>query len=205
MKPPIRLLIADDHTIVRMGLRAFFELETHLEIVGEASTAQETVSIHAALKPDVTLLDLRMPGGGIEALKSILGVFPAARVLILTTSDLEEDIYRALRAGASGYALKTTAPERLTEAICAIHAGARWLPEEVTRTLADRESGKELSPREIEVLRLVVKGLTNPEISEALQISLGTTKAHLRSILDKLQVSDRTEATSEALRRGILE
>ena len=205
MKPPIRLLIADDHTIVRMGLRAFFELETQLQIVGEASSAQETISVHAALKPDVTLLDLRMPGGGIEALKNILGTCPDARVLILTTSDLEEDIYRALRAGASGYALKSTDPERLTEAICAIHAGARWLPEEVTRTLADRESGKELSPREIEVLRLVVKGLTNPEISEALQISLGTTKAHLRSILDKLQVSDRTEATSEAHRRGILE
>lgn len=201
----LRLLIADDHTIVRMGLRAVFDLDPRLQVVGEAATAQETVSAHAALLPDITLLDLRMPGGGIEALKRILHNHPKARVLILTTSDLEEDIHRALRSGASGYALKTTEPERLTEAIFAIHAGSNWLPEELSRALAARASGKELSFRELEVLRLVVKGLTNPEITGALHISLGTTKAHLRSILAKLQVSDRTEAASEAHRRGLLE
>ena len=205
MNPPLRLLLADDHTIVRMGLKAVFELDPRLLVVGEAATAQETVAAHTALRPDVTLLDLRMPGGGIEALKSILATHAGARVLILTTSNLEEDVHRALRAGASGYALKTTEPEHLAEAILAVHAGARWLPEELARTLADRQSGRELSLRETEVLRLVVKGLTNPEISGALHISMGTTKAHLRSIFEKLQVSDRTEAASEAHRRGLLE
>ena len=204
MKRPIQVLLADDHAIVRMGLRAVFELDDEIRVIAEAATAEETIAAHAKIKPEVTLLDLRMPGGGIEALKAILSHQPDAKVLILTTSDLEEDIHRALSAGAYGYVLKTTAPEDLSDAIIAVHAGKRWLPEDLARKLADRNDTEELSPREAEVLQLVVKGLTNPEIAEALHFSLGTAKAHLRSILAKLQVTDRTEAAAEAYRRGLV-
>ena len=204
MSNPINVLLADDHVIVRMGLKAVFELENSIRVVAEASTAEEAIAAHKQFDPDVTLLDIRMPGGGIEALKSILKHSSSARVLVLTTSELEEDIHRVIKLGASGYAFKTTAPEQLTEAIHAVHAGARWTPEEVSRKLADRSDTEELSPRETEVLQLVLKGLTNPEIAEALSISLGTAKAHLRSILSKLQVSDRTEAAAEAYRRGLV-
>jgi DNA-binding NarL/FixJ family response regulator len=204
MKRPIQVLLADDHAIVRMGMRAVFELEDEIRVIAEAATAEETIATHAKFKPEVTLLDLRMPGGGIEALKAILSHQPDAKVLILTTSDLEEDIHRAFSAGASGYVLKTTAPEDLSDAIIEVHAGKRWLPEDLARILADRNDTEELSPREAEVLRLVVKGLTNPEIAEVLQFSIGTAKAHLRSILAKLQVTDRTEAAAEAYRRGLV-
>ena len=204
MKRPIQVLLADDHAIVRMGLRAVFELDDEIRVIAEAATAEETIAAHAKIKPEVTLLDLRMPGGGIEALKAILSHQSDAKVLILTTSDLEEDIHRALSAGAYGYVLKTTAPEDLSDAIIAVHAGKRWLPEDLARKLADRNDTEELSPREAEVLQLVVKGLTNPEIAEVLQFSLGTAKAHLRSILAKLQVTDRTEAAAEAYRRGLV-
>lgn len=205
MNTRIRLLLADDHAIVRMGLRAVFELEGDLEVIAEAATADEAVVAHASARPDVTLLDLRMPGGGLEALRRILGHSPRSRVLMVTSSDLEEDIHRALAAGASGYVLKSIAPEELANAIRGVHAGARWVPAEVARKLADRAATPDLSPREMEVLHLVVKGLTNPEIAEALDISLGTAKAHLRAILAKLQVADRTEAASEALRRGLID
>jgi len=204
MKHPIQVLLADDHAIVRMGLRAVFELENEIRVVAEAATAEETIAAHAKIKPDVTLLDLRMPGGGMEALKAILFHQTDAKVLILTTSDLEEDVHRALSAGACGYVLKTTSSEDLSEAIISVHSGNRWLPEDLARKLADRNDTEELSPREAEVLRLVVKGLTNPEIAEVLQFSLGTAKAHLRSILAKLQVTDRTEAAAEAYRRGLV-
>ena len=204
MKRPIQVLLADDHFIVRMGLRAVFELDNEIRVIAEAATAEETIAIHTKIKPEVTLLDLRMPGGGIVALKSILSHQPDAKVLILTTSDLEEDIHRALSAGAYGYVLKTTASEDLSLAIIAVHSGKRWLPEDLVRKLAGRNDTEELSPREAEVLLLVVKGLTNPEIAEVLQFSLGTAKAHLRSILAKLQVTDRTEAAAEAYRRGLV-
>jgi two-component system NarL family response regulator len=201
----IRLLIADDHRLVRIGLKTVLALEPDLEVVAEAATAEEAVAAHTHAHPDVTLLDLRMPGGGQEALRQILAATPEARVLILTTSETEEDIHRALQAGASGYALKSIAPEELAKAIRALHAGSRWIPDEIARAYATRSSSPELSPRELEVLRLLIKGLTNPEIGAALSISFGTVKAHVRNILAKLEVSDRTEAATEAYRRGLLE
>lgn len=204
MNPPIRLLLADDHAIVRLGLRAIFEFEPAVEIVAEAATAKESVDAVIQFNPDVTLLDLRMPGEGLEALRMILERSPHARVLVLTTSDLEEDMHRALAMGAAGYALKSTSPTMLVEAIQAVHAGARWIPDEVARKVAERAETEELSPREAEVLELIVKGLTNGEIASTLGISLGTAKAHLRSILAKLQVADRTEAAAQAYRRGLL-
>ncbi len=204
MTAKIRILIADDHAIVRMGLKAVFAFESHIDVVAEAGTAAETLAAFERHCPDVVLLDLRMPGDGLVALNSILQHTPSARVLVLTTSELEEDIHRALNAGARGYALKSAPPENLMEAIEVVYAGGRWLPLEVSRKLAERAASEELSARELEVLSLVVKGLTNAEIAAALQISLGTAKAHLRAIISKLQVSDRTEATAEAYRRGLI-
>lgn len=205
MTPRIKILLADDHAIVRMGLKAVFDLEPDLQVVAESATSDETVAAFLKFRPDVTLLDLRMPGTGVEALRRIRQLARDARVLILTTSDVEEDIHRALAAGANGYALKSIAPEQLAEAIRVVHAGGRWVPEEIARKLADRSSTMQLSPREAEVLQLLIKGLTNPEIANVLQISFGTAKAHVRAILAKLQVADRTEAAAEAYRRGLVE
>jgi two-component system NarL family response regulator len=205
MSDLIQVLLADDHRIVRMGLRAVLGLEPDIKIIGEACNANETVAQWAKLRPDVALLDLRMPGGGIEAIARILTQSPGARILVLTTSELEEDIHRALRGGAKGYALKDIEPEQLAEAIRTVHRGGTWLPKEIERALSDRDSGAELSPREVEVLHLLIKGLTNPEICALLGISLGTVKAHIRNILSKLQVGDRTEAAAEAYRRGLIQ
>lgn len=205
MKRAIRILIADDHRIVRMGLKTVFSLEPDLEVAGEAATAEEALAAWESLRPDVMLLDLRMPGNGLEVLRSLLAKEPAARVLILTTSEMEEDIHRALRSGARGYALKGIAPEELAEAIRSIHRGGTWIPEDIARTMSAREECADLSPRELEVLQLLIKGLTNPDICALLGISLGTVKIHIRNILAKLQVSDRTEAASEAYRRGLVD
>ena len=201
----IRLLIADDHHIVRMGLKAVLHFDPGLRVVAEASTADETVAAHHAAQPDVTLLDLRMPGSGLEALRRIRRQSPQARVLVLTTSELEEDIHRVLADGASGYLLKNVPPEELATAIRAVHAGRRWVPDAIARKLADRASNPDLSPRETEVLRLVIKGLSNQDIAAALQITHSTAKAHVAHILEKLNVATRAEASSEALRRGLVQ
>ena len=201
---PIRILLADDHHMVRMGLKTILHLEPDLRVVAEAATAAETIAAHATACPDVTLLDLRMPGGGGEALRQIRQHSPQARVLVITTSELEEDIHRMLAAGASGYILKSVLPAELATAIRAVHAGGTWIPEIIARKLADRAASPELSPREREVLLLLVKGLTNPEIAAALGISLGTAKAHVGHILEKLGVAARSEAAAEAYRRGLL-
>lgn len=201
----IRILLADDHHMVRMGLKTILHLEPDLRVVAEAATAAETIAAHADARPDVTLLDLRMPGGGIEALRQIRAQTPQARVLIITTSELEEDIHRALTAGANGYILKSVLPAELATAIRAIHAGGTWIPDAIARKLADRAASPDLSPREREVLHLLVKGLTNPEVATALGISLSTAKAHVASILEKLGVAARSEAAAEAYRRGLLD
>lgn len=201
---PIRILLADDHHMVRMGLKTILHLEPDLRVVAEAATAAETVATHAAASPDVTLLDLRMPGGGLEALRQIRARAPRARVLIITTSELEEDIHRTLTAGASGYILKSVLPDELANAVRSVHAGGTWIPDAIARKLADRASSPELSPREREVLLLLVKGLTNPEIAAALRVSLGTAKAHVGHILEKLGVAARSEAAAEAYRRGLI-
>lgn len=137
---PIRLLLADDHHMVRMGLKTILHLEPDLRVVAEAATAAETIAAQAAARPDVTLLDLRMPGGGLEALRRIREVAGDARVLIITTSELEEDVHRAFTAGASGYILKSVMPEELARAIRTVHADGRWVPDSIARKLADRAS-----------------------------------------------------------------
>ncbi len=204
MNPRIRLLLVDDHQIVRLGLKAVLQFEPDMEVVAEAGDASTAQLEFDRAKPDVTLLDLRMPGGGLETLRQLRSLNPEARILILSTSEREEDIHQALAGGARGYALKSLPPEQLAEAVRRVHAGELWIPADIARIQAAREASPELSPREVEVLQLLVKGLTNPEIAEALSLSRSTIKVHVAHILEKLGVADRTEAAAEAFRRGIL-
>lgn len=201
----IRLLLADDHLVVRMGLVAVLGHQRDLQVVAQAQDGREAVRLHAEHRPDVTLMDLRMPGlDGIAATAAIRAADPAARILMLTTYDTEEDVHRALAAGASGYLLKDAGPEELVAAIRAVHAGERALPEHLRRQLAQREEGEALTARQIEVLGLLAKGLSNREIGVQLGISEDGAKAHVKQIFLKLHVSDRAEAVSAAVRRGIL-
>jgi two-component system NarL family response regulator len=201
----IRLLIADDHLVVRMGLVAVLSHHKDLHVVAQAQDGNEAVRLHAEQRPDVTLMDLRMPGlDGIAATAAIRAAAPAARVLMLTTYDTEEDVHRALSAGASGYLLKDAGPEELVQAVRAVAAGERWLPEHIRRQLANREDIEALTNRQIEVLALLAQGRSNKAIGLALGISEDGAKAHVKQIFLKLRVADRAEAVAEGMRRGIL-
>jgi len=204
-KGSIRILIADDHYVVRMGLAALVETEPDLQVVGEAADGTQVVELCRKLEPDLVLMDLRMPGAdGIAATRAIREQFPKARILMLTTYDGDDDIHKALSAGAGGYLLKNSTRESLIPAIRAVAAGQRWIPQEVASRLAARKRFEELTPREVEVLQQLAKGLANKEIADVLKISEHTVKDHLKSILGKLHVADRTEAVTAALQRGII-
>jgi len=201
----IRILVADDHFIVRMGLTALVNTEPDMEVIAEAADGGQAFEFFSRFKPDLTLLDLRMPvKSGIEVTAEIRKKSPSARVLILTTFDGDEDIHRALAAGAQGYILKSATGEKLIPAIRAVAAGQRWIPEDVATRLASRSLFEELTPREVEVMHQLAKGLANKEIAEALSISENTAKDHLKNILGKLRVADRTEAVTAAIQRGII-
>jgi DNA-binding NarL/FixJ family response regulator len=202
----VRVLVAEDQALVRDGLAALVGYQNDMEVVGCACDGAEAVWLYRELHPDVTLMDLRMPRqGGVEAINAIRASEPQAQVLVLTTYDGDEDVYRALQAGARGYLLKDATTEELMEAIRAVARGERHIPAAVARRLADRAmAGPPLSEREVEVLRQVAAGLTNKEIASKLFIAEGTVKTHLNSIHDKLGVRDRTEAVMVAVRRGIL-
>jgi len=204
-KPPVRILVADDHFVVRMGLTALVETEPDLQVVGEAADGAQAVELFKKLKPDLVMLDLRMPGkDGISAAREIHAQFPDARILMLTTFDGDEDIHQALAAGASGYLLKDSTRESLIPALRAVAAGQRWIPQDVARRLANRKLFADLTPREVEVLQQLAKGLANKEIADVFGISEHTVKDHLKSILGKLRVADRTEAVTAAIQRGII-
>lgn len=204
-RDPIRVLVADDHPVVRAGLAAILATEPDISVVAEAGTGGEAVELHRRHRPELTLMDLRMPEmGGVEATRAICREFPTARVIVLTTYDGDEDIHRALQAGARGYLLKHMLRRELVAAVRAVQGGQRYIPAEVATRLAERDEGSALTPREIEVLRLVSRGLTNDEIGGVLGIGGGTISTHLRSILRKLDVSDRTEAVTIALQRGVI-
>ncbi|MEI2726679.1 MAG: response regulator transcription factor [Verrucomicrobiota bacterium] len=202
---PIRILIADDHYVVRMGLVALVETEPDLQVIGEAADGVQAVELFKELRPELTLMDLRMPlKDGITATREIRGQFPEARILMLTTFDGDDDIHKALTAGANGYLLKNATRESLIPALRAVAAGQRWIPKEVAHRLANRKMFEELTPRELEILHQLAKGLANKEIAAVLNISEYTVKDHLKSILGKLRVADRTEAVTAAIQRGIL-
>lgn len=206
MKPTeIRILIADDHYVVRMGLVALVETEPDLQVIGEAADGEQAVELFRKLRPDLTLMDLRMPlKDGITATREIRDQFPGAQILMLTTFDGDDDIHKALSAGANGYLLKSATRESLIPALRAVAAGQRWIPKEVASRLASRKMFEELTPRELEVLHQLAKGLANKEIADVLNISEYTVKDHLKNILSKLRVADRTEAVTAALQRGII-
>jgi two-component system, NarL family, response regulator len=200
----IRVLIADDHSVVRQGLVAIVELEPDLTVVGIAGDGRSAVEAFRQQRPDVTLMDLQMPEmGGVDAITAICAEFDNARIVVLTTYDGDEDIYRGLRAGAKGYLLKDADPEELLEAIRAVHRGQTCIPPAVGAKLAERMSIPQLSDRELEVLRLMTTGKSNQEIGTALCITERTVKFHINNILSKLGVQDRTKAVLVALKRGI--
>jgi DNA-binding NarL/FixJ family response regulator len=201
----IRILIADDHYIVRMGLVALVSTEADMEVVAEAADGNEALAQYARHEPDLLLLDLRMPRkGGIQTIAEIRSRFPDARILILSAFDGDEDIYRALHAGAQGYVLKNTTGDKLIPALRTVAAGQTWIPREVASQLALRKIREELTSRELDVLKELAKGLANKEIADSLNISEHTVKDHLKSILGKLHVADRTEAVTTAIQRGII-
>jgi DNA-binding NarL/FixJ family response regulator len=202
----IRVVVVDDHPVVRAGLRGMLATHPGIEVVGEASSAAEAVTAAGEHRPDVVLMDLRMPGtDGVQATKLVLARQPQCRVVVLTTYDNDADILRAVEAGASGYLLKDASPDELAQAIRAAAAGGSVLAPSVAAKLVSRlRSPPVLSPREIEVLRLVSTGQTNAEIGRALFISEATVKTHLLRAFGKLSVSDRTAAVTAALALGIL-
>jgi DNA-binding NarL/FixJ family response regulator len=205
MSGQIKLLVVEDHHIVRQGLVALLNTVPGMEVVAEASDGAIGVELFRKHQPDVTLMDLRLPNlGGAEAVAKIRTEFPAARIIVLTTFDGDEDIYRALQAGARGYLLKGMFGDELLDAIRAVHAGKTRIPAVVAERLAGRMGGQELTARELEVLRLIVRGQSNKEIGASLSISEATVKTHINSILSKMGVTDRTQAATAAIQRGIV-
>ncbi|HEX7653399.1 MAG TPA: response regulator transcription factor [Verrucomicrobiae bacterium] len=201
-----RILIADDHYLIRMGLIALVSTEPDMEVVAEAEDGLQALELFTRHQPDLALLDLRMPGkSGIQTMVDIRERFPAARFLVLSAFDGDEDIHRALQAGAQGYVLKKSTGDKLVPALRAVAAGQTWIPKEVAKRLASRKMLEELTAREVQVLNQLAKGLANKEIAEILNISEFTVKDHLKSILGKLRVSDRTEAVTTAIQRGIIQ
>ena len=201
----IRILVADDHYIVRIGLVALVNTEPDMEVVAEAADGAQACELFSKFIPDLALMDLQMPvKSGIQATMEIRNSFPSARILMLTAYDGDEDIYKALQAGAQGYVLKSSPGDKLIPALRAVAAGQRWIPKEISSRLAERNSFEDLTPREMEVLDQLAKGLANKEIADVLNITEHTAKDHLKSILAKLQVADRTEAVTAAIQRGMI-
>jgi DNA-binding NarL/FixJ family response regulator len=201
----IRILIADDHYVVRMGLVALVNTEAEMQVVAEAADGQQAIDLFAKCRPDLALMDTRMPvKDGIQATLEIRKRFPDASILMLSMFDGDMDIRRALEAGVKGYVLKSSTPDDLIPALRAVFDGKLWVPEEVATRLAKQKSFEELTPREVEVLDLLARGLANKQIADALHITVYTVKGHLKNILAKLRVADRTEAVTVALRRGII-
>jgi len=201
----IRILIAEDHTVVRDGLVAIIKQQPDMDVVAEAGGGEQAVELWKAHRPDVTLMDLRMPGlEGVDAIYAIRAVDPNARIVVLTTFDGDEDIYRGMRAGAKSYLLKDVRREELFQCIREVHAGKTVIPAAVAAKLAERLPAEELSPRELEVLRLLAEGKPNKLIGAALSITEVTVKSHVQALFRKLNVLSRTEAIAVANRRGLL-
>jgi len=202
---PLRILIADDHPVVREGLAAIFNNRDDMIVVAQACNGREAVEQYLKHSPDVTLMDLRMPEmNGLEAIVAIKQRDPGARLIVLTTFDSDEDIYRALQAGVKAYFLKDAPREELVACIRSVHGGQTVIPLAIAAKLAEHLTVDELTSRELEVLRAVAEGKSNKEIASALGITEGTIKSHMNAILRKLDVSDRTQAVVSALKHGLL-
>ena len=204
-KIPIRIMVVDDHHVVREGLVAMINKEPGLHVVADTGSGEQAVVLFRKHKPDVTLMDLRLPGiSGAEAVAAIRNEYPHSRFIVLTTYDGDEDIYRALQAGAQAYLLKGMFREVLIEAVRAVHAGLRRIPPEVQARLDGRMGSHDLTSREVQVLGLIAKGKSNREIAAMLSIGDGTVKWFVKNVLSKLGVNDRTLAVTTALQRGII-
>jgi NarL family two-component system response regulator LiaR len=208
----IRVFIAEDHAIVRKGLRALLATEADITVVGEAADGREAVAEAARLLPDVILMDLVMPElDGIEAIRRVLGARPQARILVLTSFATDDKVFPAIKAGARGYLLKDSGPEELVRAIHQVHRGESWLHPSIARKVLQELAGgssqpptqEPLTPREVEVLRLVARGLGNQQIAETLTLSEATVRSHVSAILGKLHLASRTQAALYALREGL--
>lgn len=202
---PIKILIIDDHPVVRAGLTSMLGKRPDIEVVGSSPGGEEAIEMVRRRDPDVLLLDLRMPGmSGVEVLQAIARIGSRARAIILTSYETDEDIYRAFQAGAQGYLLKDTPLAKMIEAITIVHSGKRFVPGHIALRLAERMMRSNLTARELEILKLVAKGPTNNQIARTLGISGNTVRNHVNSIIEKLEVSDRTEAATKAIQRGII-
>jgi len=201
----IRVLIVEDHNVVRQGLVALLNVAGGLEVVGEAADGVEAITQFRKLQPDITLVDLRLPRmSGVDVIERIRMETPQARFIVLTTYDGDEDIYRALKAGARAYLLKGMTSEELISTIHAVHAGKSHIPPAIAERLAERMGAQELTPREFDVLEQIVHGKSNKEIATELEVSEATVKTHINSLLGKLGVTDRTQAATAAIQRGIV-
>lgn len=203
---PIRILIVDDHPVVLAGLSSMLATQSIMEVAGAASSGEEAVEMLRSRQVDIVLLDLRMPGmNGIDTIHALKQVRSNVRVILLTSYETDEDIYRAVFAGAQGYLLKDVSQSEMIEAILTVHKGGRFFPRHIAARLAERMMRTALSARELEVLQMLARGLTNKEIGSALNISGNTVRNHVQSIIEKLEVADRTEAATVAIYRGIIQ
>jgi DNA-binding NarL/FixJ family response regulator len=201
----IRVLVAEDHNIVRQGFVALLNEIGGLEVVAEAADGAEAIEQFRKHQPDITLMDLRMPRlSGVDAIRMLRADYPQSRFIVLTTYDGDEDIYRALKAGARAYVLKGMTKEELVSVIRAVHAGRSHIPPAIANRLAERMGTENLTPREFEVLEQIVRGCSNKEIALALSVGEATVKTHINSLLGKLGVTDRTQAATAAIQRGIV-
>ena len=202
---PIRILSVDDHPVFREGLSTIIISQQDMALIAQAANALEAVTEFRRHRPDITLMDLRLPGtNGTDTLIAIRGEFPRARIIMLTTSDSDGEIQRAMRAGASGYILKSTPKNELLAVIRAVHGGKRHIPAEVAARIAEHLGEEDLTTRELDVLRLIRDGFRNKQIADRLAIAETTVNFHIKNLVDKLQANDRTHAVTIAIRRGLL-
>jgi len=201
----IRVLSIDDHPLVREGLAALINDQTDMRVVGQGSTGNEAIKLFRELQPEVTLMDVRLPDmSGIDAMITILSGSPEARVIMVTSSEGDVEMQRALEGGAKGYMLKSMPPKEVLEAIRKVHAGKKAIPPEIATRLANHMSDEGLTAREVEILQQVAEGNRNRDIADRLFISEGTVKVHIKHIMEKLGANDRTQAITIAVRRGII-
>lgn len=203
---PIRILTVEDHPVFRAGLTTIITSEPDLLLLGQATNGTEAIAEFRRHRPDITLMDLRLPGiNGTDTLIAIRGEYPHARIIMLTTADGDVDIQRAMRAGAWGYILKSTPQQELLKVVRSVHAGRRQVPPEVAVRLAEHLGKEDLTTRELEVLRLIRDGYRNKQIADQLTIAETTVSFHIKNLVDKLEANDRTHAVTIALRRGLLQ